>query len=333
MFFPITYIRLLVRALKLGPTEQHILLHGTELSPNQLDLLDQQVSQADLQRILTNLLALVPQPGLGFQLASRLSLAAHGPLGQLLSASPNLLTAWDALQRYQWLRLPLVNVECRQQGADFVFELNVPDELGDVGLFLLQILVITIQRSVELVLGRSLQEARIEFILPTPTDTAAYSRYLSGQLLFNCAANRMIVPMALMQLPNPYGDSRLWQQALTLCEQLQPDPPASPVSLTEQVRQLLQQQSGKLWSLEQIAAHFHLSPRTVIRRLKTEGVRYQQILDRELERQAKLYLRTPGHTVESVAAALGYQDASAFRRAFRRWCGMSPSEWQKDGSF
>ena len=39
-----------------------------------------------------------------------------------------------------------------------------------------------------------------------------------------------------------------------------------------------------------------------------------------------------GHTTlppGQVARRLGYANASAFTRAFRRWNGMTPSEWRK----
>ena len=66
----------------------------------------------------------------------------------------------------------------------------------------------------------------------------------------------------------------------------------------------------------------------VMRRLKEEGQGYQQLLDAELERQARIHLQDPRHTAESLALALGYHDLSGFRRAFKRWFGMSLREYQ-----
>jgi AraC-like DNA-binding protein len=34
--------------------------------------------------------------------------------------------------------------------------------------------------------------------------------------------------------------------------------------------------------------------------------------------------------LEQIAAALGYSEASAFTRAFRRWSGETPSAWRSD---
>jgi AraC-like DNA-binding protein len=40
-------------------------------------------------------------------------------------------------------------------------------------------------------------------------------------------------------------------------------------------------------------------------------------------------LRASTLPVNSIAWSLGYADASAFSRAFRRWSGMTPREWRE----
>jgi AraC-like DNA-binding protein len=39
-------------------------------------------------------------------------------------------------------------------------------------------------------------------------------------------------------------------------------------------------------------------------------------------------LRDTGMEVGQVAVTLGYNDASAFGRAFRRWSGETPARWR-----
>ena len=48
--------------------------------------------------------------------------------------------------------------------------------------------------------------------------------------------------------------------------------------------------------------------------------------------EAVEYLASTGDSVESIAAALGYQDAANFRRAFRGWENCSPGEYRDRAS-
>ena len=46
------------------------------------------------------------------------------------------------------------------------------------------------------------------------------------------------------------------------------------------------------------------------------------------EDAARRLLETHGEKVEYVARMAGYEQASAFTRAFRRWVGVSPSDYR-----
>ncbi|MBK6658330.1 MAG: helix-turn-helix transcriptional regulator [Proteobacteria bacterium] len=84
-------------------------------------------------------------------------------------------------------------------------------------------------------------------------------------------------------------------------------------------------------SLETVAQRLHLSPRTVIRRLRVQGATYQALLDAVLKARAQSLLAEPGMRVQDVAARLGYADSASFRKAFRRWFGVTPAAW-RDGA-
>lgn len=334
MQYPLTYIRLLLRMLKLDGQQQKQLLAGTALLPEQLDQLDVMVKKDDVTRILNNLSKLTDEPYLGLVMGDRLSLASHGPLGQLLSSSATLSDAWLMIEKYYALRIPFVNIHCRVSANEFVFDIQVADIINEAWSrqILLETVIINVQRSLELIAGRRVKEAKIDMECESPADSSKVAEYLFGQLNYGSTSNCIRVPLALMHMANPYHDRLLWQQAVQVCRQLYDSQHQQEPSLAQSIRQLLQQQMGRLWSLEEVSKLFNMSSRTLIRKLKAEGTRYQSLVDEELEKQAKTYLLSSAHTIESVAYALGYQDVSAFRRAFRRWCSMAPSEWQLQNS-
>ena len=82
-------------------------------------------------------------------------------------------------------------------------------------------------------------------------------------------------------------------------------------------------------SAEGVAAALGVSPRTLRRRLAEAQTRYQQLLDEVRFELARSALGRKGLSVNEVAFLLGFSDASAFHKAFRRWTGCSPGEYAR----
>jgi AraC-like DNA-binding protein len=72
-----------------------------------------------------------------------------------------------------------------------------------------------------------------------------------------------------------------------------------------------------------------LTERTLQRRLADEGATLSALVDQIRCELAQGHLRHPGLSVTDVAFMLGYSEASAFHRAFRRWTGRSPGDFRK----
>jgi AraC-like DNA-binding protein len=78
-----------------------------------------------------------------------------------------------------------------------------------------------------------------------------------------------------------------------------------------------------------VASELGLKPRTLNRLLSKDGTSFIRLLNDAHYETAQRLLRDPLAPILSVAWSLGYADASAFSRAFRRWSGMTPTEWRQ----
>jgi AraC-like DNA-binding protein len=78
-----------------------------------------------------------------------------------------------------------------------------------------------------------------------------------------------------------------------------------------------------------IARALGLSTRTLHRRLAEAGTSFDDLLDETRRELAAGYIRHTDYSVGEVAFLLGFAEASSFNRAFRRWTGMSPSEFRR----
>jgi AraC-like DNA-binding protein len=78
-----------------------------------------------------------------------------------------------------------------------------------------------------------------------------------------------------------------------------------------------------------VASKLGLKPRTLHRLLGEQGTSFTHLLEHNRYDSARRLLRDSPSPILSIAQSLGYADASAFSRAFRRWSGMTPNEWRK----
>jgi AraC-like DNA-binding protein len=73
----------------------------------------------------------------------------------------------------------------------------------------------------------------------------------------------------------------------------------------------------------------HLTTRPLQRRLDEEGTSFSTLLA-EVRRERAMELMARSHMSNSaIAVTLGFEDASAFSRAFKTWTGQSPRDYRR----
>jgi AraC-like DNA-binding protein len=136
-----------------------------------------------------------------------------------------------------------------------------------------------------------------------------------------------LIESALDQ-PCPNANPITAQISQALCERMI-NAPAEGNSLVRRIRIECVNSPGQVISAEEMADRLHMSARSMFRHLSAEETSYQDIVDDVRSKLANEYLRETLMSTEEVGCRLGFSDASSFRKAFKRWNGMTPSEYRQ----
>jgi len=78
-----------------------------------------------------------------------------------------------------------------------------------------------------------------------------------------------------------------------------------------------------------MADQLSMHRRTLDRQLQRHGVLYSDLLVSVKRDVARQLLRDTDMQVQQVAESLGFSSAANFATAFRRWTGVTPSEFRR----
>jgi AraC-like DNA-binding protein len=164
----------------------------------------------------------------------------------------------------------------------------------------------------------------VEFTHPEPLYRYEYERVFGMPVSFGSDKNALRIDEAMLanyQLPpsSGYVSAILKEHAETLLARLN-DSQSIRARVVETLTPVLH--AGDV-SVNAIARKLGLSRQTLFRKLKAEGVTFEQLLD-ELRHSLALHYLGGNKGVSQTASLLGYSDPAAFSRAFKRWTGSSP---------
>jgi AraC-like DNA-binding protein len=170
-----------------------------------------------------------------------------------------------------------------------------------------------------------------EVLLPrfAPADLEPYRRHFRAPVRFN-QENAIVVFLARDLNLRIAGADPMMRAMLE--EKIQQFKGEQGSEFSDDIRRLLRTRlTSNHCSADDIAHLLTMHRRTLSRRLKGGGMGYRAITNEIRFEIARQLLQDTQVPLAQIAAALGYSEASAFTRAFRRWSGQTPTTWRDEG--
>lgn len=322
------YPRLLCAYLHEKGFDNAAIFRGTRLQWELLLGEHRFLSLEQMSRLVRRAIDLTEQPWIGLEIGGATSVSAHGPLGYAVISAPDLRAVLRVVSRFVGVRFQLVTVEVEEDDAACRLTLNELVDLAELREFISGSILATYFQLMDTVTSRHLREARVCLPVKAPPWAAVYEEKLGCPVEFGAERLSITLPRKVLDIPCLTADPALHRNAVRDCErqlkQLQGGGP-----LGQRIGIYLLDQEDHYPTLEQVADHFAMSRRTLIRKLKAENTSYQELLDEVRRELAAWYLLETSLPVERIAERLGYQDPSNFSRTFQRWFDTTPLTMRK----
>jgi AraC-like DNA-binding protein len=287
------------------------------------------IPHAGLGRLLTLSVARTNCAHFGLLVGRRATILSLGMIGRLMQHSETVGDAMRAL---------VTNLSIQNRGS--VPSLTVS---GDTALFTFSVYQPKAESADQITDGslavavnalRALCGADwnpTEVLLPraAPVDQEPYRSHFRAPVRFNQESATIVFPARDLNIRIAGADPVM---RAVLEERIRQMRSSQGSEFSDDIRRLLRTRlTSTRCSAENIADLLAMHRRTLSRRLKGSGVGYRAIANETRFEIARQLLQDTEVPLGQIAAALGYSEASAFTRAFRRWSGQTPTAWRADG--
>lgn len=215
-----------------------------------------------------------------------------------------------------------LSIELEEHGFEAQLHINVSQPTRSVEPIFLQQLALIWWRFAEWLIKQKILLSRLELPSASPKKHPL-KQLFKTTIYFSEPHTTLVFDRRLLNLPIQQDSESL---SLFLAEApaslISPD--LGPTSLSQQVRSIIKMDIESA-SLEGTAEQLELSVTTLRRHLKEEGNHFQDIKDQVRHQAALRLIKNTTLSMDDIAERMGFSEASALSRAFKRWTGYPPS--------
>jgi AraC-like DNA-binding protein len=330
VYISILLVRVVLSELRRRGLDDQSVLAGTSIDDGVLADMRSTVPMSEWAVLLTRALELSGDPAFGLSLGENFSQSKLQVIGQLISSCRTLRQAFTTFVRYSSLIGNNVAWTLEEHGewAYMFCDPNVEHPLATRVAFEAWLGIIYRIGSAFLCMDQDMA-AEVWFKHPAPDYHEQYKRVFQCTVLFGQPRYAIVASRAYLDRVQPLSDDTVHDVLTSSAEILLREREADGVA--ERVRSLLRfEEDINAIEVRRVAQQLGLNVRALRRRFSVEGVSLSALLDEARLRIAQRELRKPGVSIKEAAYALGFSEASAFHRAFKRWSGQTPAQYVKE---
>jgi AraC-like DNA-binding protein len=328
MSLSIMLLSALVEGVEPAGVSQSELLRVANIDPDRLEDIDGRFEREEYDRAQLAALDLTGDEALGLHLGERVTARPFDVIADLASHAPTLRAAFLSFARFHRIVTDGPDTTVHESDSVACAHYQFPRSNARCNRLRAEFAMVGFLRMVRQFAHRDGAARAVYFEHPAPVYRAEYTRIFGGVERFDHDFTGIEFDAALLDREQAPPSAELYMVLESFAER-------KLSRLTrggghaERLRDYLVSNAlGERPQMDAVARSLGISVRSLRRRLDEEGVSYSGLLNEARATLAKQMLGDPDRSIYETAYAMGFSDPSAFHRAFKRWTGMTPTQYR-----
>lgn len=304
------------------------ILRGTGIEPNQLTDPDARMTHEQKIAIFRNVLARTTRLDIGFRAGARQKLSDFGVYGYALASSATFGDAVSLGMKHLHIAGPVLDKEFRVNAGTAMFLGYDTLSLGNVLPIATEFWLTSILKLTTYVLEAPLPSVLLRLPYERQAHFGEYAKAFGCPVEFSASRLEWHFKPEVLQEPCPNANPLTSDLCSRFCERVIQQEIDTSV-LSRHIRTTCLNRRGSPPTVQEVASALGLSIRSLHRRLATEGLRFQSIVDDVRKTISSDLLLNSTLSIEEIGIRVGFSEPSNFRKAFQKWTGFSPTRYRQ----
>jgi AraC-like DNA-binding protein len=270
-------------------------------------------------------------PYLGLHMGEFAEAGSWSILGYMMMNCKTLGEAFEKSARYHRIIGNLIEGNAHLKLNKIKVSLATPPHTPKMSRHCYESTISSTVRMMRTLTGKQINPLEVTFIYPEPASRSEYERVFRCPVLFGQKDNSFTIDLNVIFTPIKYANPDMLQYFENYAQEFLADMERRNEYARTVTKIILSKLDDEGLSIEKVAREMSVSVRTLQNRLKEEGVVFSELLTDTRQKLAKKYLQED-YSVEQITYLLGFSEPSVFRKAFKKWSGVTPRQF-REGSY
>ncbi|NUM44074.1 MAG: AraC family transcriptional regulator [Anaerolineales bacterium] len=303
-------------------------LHSLGVDPQTVRALDERIPVETYLLIQDEAARFIRDPYLGLHMGEFAEAGSWSILGYMMMNCNTLGAAFEKAGKYSRIIGNLIDARAEIKPGKIHVTYFTPPHAPAMSHHCYESTISSTVQMMRTLTGAPLNPLEVTFTHPQPESTAEHERIFRCPVRFGHEENSLTLDWMIASLPVRMANPSLLEHFEKYAQDFMAQMERNDEHTRTVTRIILSKLDDENLSIEKVAKELSVSVRTLQNRLEAEEVVFSDLLRDIRQRLAQKYIRDD-YTVEQITYLLGFSEPSVFRKAFKKWLGVTPREYRE----